>query len=391
MSTWLDTSETVAGLVIKHRVSPTSVRPEIFEYPYNKIIQDLKDGKSPEEIYLNYSEAYDTALLAVERINGSHEIDWIELLEKSRVVHDTGQKLSRISGKMLDGESFDLASIREIINVLGEGRTGRVPLNQIEPMEVPVIETGWKVYDEHLGGVPAVGLIIVSGAPSSGKTTWATILARNFALKHKDKIVGFYSLEMMQTEIALRFKETGATGQYRERLHINCDPLNVDEVINDAAKIENLGLVIIDFADYMIRGKIDDSSMGEIYTKCAISAKQLNCPVVLLAQYSYKYAGGIPRPYHIRYTSLAQILGWMLVCLWNPHRSFYEEDKKALESDFPLREKTPNGNTQAAAFIWKFRGGYRKHPMDNPGAIIHEFNGRKGWSPTGTWRHIRNY
>jgi len=116
MSTWLDTSETVAGLVIKHRVSPTSVRPEIFEYPYNKIIQDLKDGKSPEEIYLNYSEAYDTALLAVERINGHHEIDWIELLEKSRVVHDTGQKLSRISGKMLDGESFDLASIREIIN-----------------------------------------------------------------------------------------------------------------------------------------------------------------------------------------------------------------------------------------------------------------------------------
>jgi len=391
MSTWLDTSETVAGLVIKHRVSPTSVRPEIFEYPYNKIIQDLKDGKSPEEIYLNYSEAYDTALLAVERINGHHEIDWIELLEKSRVVHDSGQKLARISGRMLDGESFDLASIRDVMNKLNDGKTGGVPLSEIEPMEIPFIETGWDAYDEHLGGIPKVGLIIVSGASSVGKTTWVTRLAKSFALKHRGKIVSFHSLEMIDVEIALRFKETGATGKYRERIIINCDPLTVDEVINDAAQIDNLGLVIIDFADYMIRGEETDASMGEIYTKCAIGSKKLECPIVLLAQYSYKYAGGIPRPYHIRYTSKAQILGWMLISLWNPHRSFYAEDKEALKKEFPLREKTPNGNTQAAAFIWKCRGGYRKHPMDNPGAIIHEFNGRKGWSPTGSWRHVRNY
>ena len=383
--TWLDKSETVTGLVIKKHISPTAVRPEIFQHPYNKIVRDIKEGKTPEEIYLNYGEAYDTALMATEHINGQHDIDWIELLERSKVIQETGQKLDRISHKMQDGDwDGNLANLRDIINQFGEGKTGRRALDQIEPMEMPFVETGWNAYDTHLGGLPEVGLVIVSGNPGSGKTTWAVRLAKSFATRHKKKIVSFYSLEMIDPEIAMRFREVGGEGKYKERIQINCDPLTVSEVINDAARIDNLGLVIIDFADYLIRGEVTDSSMGEVYLSCAIGAKQLGCPIVLLAQYSRKYEGGIPRPYHIRYTSLAEILGWMLICLYNPDTSFYKSDKDA-------RNIIPTKPGHAYALVWKVRGGFRKHPTESPGYIDHQFKGSKGWGPTGRWFHLRDF
>ena len=323
--------------------------------------------------------------MAAENINGHHDLDWIELLAKSKATHEAGQKLGRISQKMQDGEwDNNLVTLKEIQNSLGEEKTGRMPLNEIEAMEVPVMKTGWEAYDEHLGGTPVAGLKIVSGAPGSGKTTWALDEAKYFAKTYKNKIVNFYSLEMVDGEIALRAKEVGLKGKYTERININCDPLTVDELFNDAAGTDDLGLIIIDFADILLREDESDASMGKIYTTCFVEGKKLGVPVTLLAQYSYKYQGGIPRPYHIRYTAKAQILGWEVICLWNPHRSFYAEDQKAL-LNFPLKKD------QAAAFIWKFRGGFREHPQDSPGAIIHQFKGRQGWSPFGKWRHVTNY
>ena len=108
---------------------------------------------------------------------------------------------------------------------------------------------------------------------------------------------------------------------------------------------------------------------------------------MLLAQYSRTYQGGLPRPNMIRYTSLAEALGWMLICLWNPHNSFYD-DKDALRI---LQLRSSAKVTEAAALVWKVRGGFRNHRKDSPGAIIHQFKGDKGWSPEGRWFHLRNY
>jgi len=385
MANWLDISEQVTGLIETKRISSTLVRPDLFEYPYNNIIKDIKDGKSSEELYLKYTEAYNTALTSVEHINGQHNIDWIDLLTRAKVTQETGQKLATISMKMQNGDwDGNLANLRDVINQFGEGKTGRRALSDIVPMPIPFKKTGWEAYDVHLGGVPKVGLVIVSGNPSSGKTSWAVRLAKSHAIEHPKEIVNFYSLEMIDPEIAMRFKEIGGDGKYKERIQINCDPLNVYELINDAARTENLGLVIIDFADYLIRGEVTDSSMGEVYLALAIGAKQLNCPIVLLAQYSRKYEGGIPRPYHVRYTSLAEILGWMLICLYNPGTSFYKADKDSGKV-IPIRPG------EAYSLVWKVRGGFREHPGVSPGYIAHEFKGKQGWSPKGNWFHLRDY
>jgi len=390
-STWLDISERVAGLVIAKKLSKTLVRPELFFPPYDSIIQSIKNEDAVEDTYLKFTEAYSTAIVASEDINGHHgNIDWVKMLEKSKISYESGETLSRVARNLTEGKDVSLDVIRDVINKFDQGKTGRKALSSIVPMEVPFIETGWEAYDEHLGGIPAVGLIVVSGYPGCGKTSWVIRLAKSFAIKHKTKVIEFVSLEMIDTEIALRFKEIAGSGKYKERILVNCDPMDVHEIINDAAQIENLGLLIVDFADLMVRGESSESSVGEIYRSLHNAAKRLNCPVVLLAQYSYKYQGGLPRSYHIRYTSLAQILGWMIICLWNPHTApNFEEDKKALR-EVPLRSGGNEG-VEAGAIVWKVRGGYRKHKFDSPGIIKHVFKGEQGWSPTGKWFHLKNY
>ena len=386
-STWMDASEVACGLVLTKRISTATIHPDMFDSPYRELIKDLKNNESPEDLYLKHMGAYDVAIQASESINGSHDVDWIEVLQKSRAMYEGGQKLARVSNNLLSGKSVSLATVRDILTNLETEKTGRQTLTDIEPSEIPFVKTGWPAYDEHLGGIPEVGLVVVSGYPGAGKTSWVIQLAKSFATEHKKKNVAFFSLEMIDSEISLRFKEIAGSGKYSDRIQVNCDPLNVHEVVNDAAQIDDLGLVIVDFADYLVRGESTESSVGEIYSTLAVATKQLRCPVVLLAQYSYKYQGGFPRIFHIRYTSLAGILGWMLICLWNPHVSNLPEDAEALRS-FPLK----NGKVvEAAALVWKVRGGFREHRFDSPGAIKHQFKGNKGWSPTGQWFHLRNH
>ena len=86
-------------------------------------------------------------------------------------------------------------------------------------------------------------------------------------------------------------------------------------------------------------------------------------------------------------TSLAEILGWMLICLYNPSSTFYKNDKES-------REAIPIRPGQAYALVWKVRGGFRFHPNASPGYIAHEFNGKGGWDHTGgtgKWFHLMNF
>jgi hypothetical protein len=379
--TWMDNSEIVTGLALTRRISPTIINPRMFEFPYDKIIEDIVNGVSFEDIYLKNGNAVDAALMAVEHINGHHDLDFVAVLEKSKLLYDAGQKMSKISHQMLNGDIVDLSTIRKVINDLDQEKTGRRALSEIEPSQVPFVETGWEALDEHTGGLPEVGLVIVAGNPSVGKTSWAVKLASCFAKRYKDKKVAFYSLEMIDPEISLRFDTVDSSKGYKKRIEINCDTLSADELVNDAAKIENLGLVIVDFMDYLIRGEISDRTASQAYMTLAKATKNLGVPIVALSQFSYSYQGGIPRPYHIRYTSVAQIVGWMIICLWNPNIDFYAEDKNASD-DLVTRPG------YAYSIVWKSRGGFQKHLNDYPGAIMMQFDGKSGWSDKGRWRHI---
>lgn len=379
-----DVSEIVAGLALKNRIAVNSIRPEILMPPYDEIIRELKAGNiEPENLIEKIGLSPVQACLDAEKsVNGLGSANWLQILEQSYLLYNTGQQLEKVAKKMSQGDAPDVAKLRHLVTQFETGKTNRVPLSQIEGMDVPFIETGWDVLDEHLGGFPVVGLIVVGGNPGVGKTSFMAKLANKFAKKHKDKKVGIYSLEMILQEVAMRFREVEHLEPEDEaRIEINENPLTASEIVADASQIENLGLVVIDFADYMVRGEISESSMGEIYRTLSIGSKLLRCPVVLLSQLNRNYSGGIPRPYHIRYTSLAEILGWMILMLYNPSNDFYDEKDAAV---LPVQEKT------AYIIAWKVRGGFRKHPDDSPGAIATGFSGNKGWySDKSRWFSLK--
>jgi hypothetical protein len=138
--------------------------------------------------------------------------------------------------------------------------------------------------------------------------------------------------------------------------------------------------VIIDFADYLIRGEVTESKTAELYRILAIGSKQLKCPVVLLSQLSRSYQGGIPRPYHVRYSSLTEAFAWLNIMLYNPSFDFYEErDADVL----PIKDKV------AYMCVWKCRGGFRLHREDSPGAIAVPFIGARGWGNKSKWFSLK--
>jgi replicative DNA helicase len=205
-----------------------------------------------------------------------------------------------------------------------------------------------------------------------------------FAKTHKKKTVAVFSIEMMLKEIAGRFREISKLSKDVEsRILLDDVPVTPEEAINKASTLEDLGLMIIDFADLMIRGETTESSMAHIYRTLAIGAKALRIPIILLSQLSYKYTGGIPRPDHLRYTSLAKALGWMIAMIYNPNKDFYEEKDVTV---------LPAIENRSYVILWKIRGGFRKHLNESPGAIQVPFKGNRGWSDKdGRWYSLSKF
>lgn len=384
---WSEASEVVIGLILKNKVFVNQVRPEMFIPPYDHIVRLLKAGdvqveKLIEKVGLNPVQA---SIEAAKRVNGLGDSDWVGILQNSALYYDAGNKMERFGRKLQMGETdIDWATISSIAHNAQQGIGGEfVSLSDIEPGEVPFKLTGFKALDEHLGGLPEVGQVVVAAPPGTGKTTFMVGLAGCYAQAHPNEQVAIFTLEMMKQEIALRFKEVATlSDESRSRIQINDAVLTPEEVVNKASSIEKLGLVCIDFADLLIKGETTESTMAHIYRTFMLGAKQLGCPIVLLSQLNRGYTGGIPRPTDIRYTGLAEALAWMILMLYNPSNDFFggeEDDTLAI--------------VDGTAYIicWKVRGGFRYHKDDSPGAIRVPFKGSKGWRTdhSGKWFSLK--
>jgi len=383
---WQDDSEIVAGLVLTNRLSCNAVRPEVFFGEYKNLIKLIKEGiTEPEELTSRIGlSPIQTAIDASKQINGLSAMDWPRILETSYAEYSAGTQLERIGKKLQKGETVDWSMLNKISSQAQENVGGDfVPLSEVKGGKVPFISSGWKVFDEHIGGIPKVGLVVVGGNPGVGKTTFMGRFASSFAGLHKDKKIAIFSLEMILDEIAMRFREIQKLPKdIEERILLNESQVTPEEVISKSSTVENLGLVCVDFADYMISGETSESSMSHIYRTLAKGSKTLNCPIILLAQLS-RYKGGIPKPNHLRWTGMAEALGWMLLMLYNRNTDWHSDSEEG-DHYLPAQEN--------AAFIiaWKIRGGFRKHENEAPGAIMIPFNGKYGWHPSkGRWFSLK--
>jgi len=369
---WESSSEIVAGLIIEGKCAPHSVRKDMFFPPYDEIVARIQKGDCIEDVITKVGiNPIQVAKEASHSLNGLSSANWVKILEDTAISFTSGTKLRKFGEKLEKGEEVDWSQVNFIASRAMENIGGNfTPMSDIEAMEVPFKKTGFRPIDDHLGGLPQVGQVVLAASPGTGKTTLMANLAGCWIKEHPGERIAIFTLEMMASELKMRFNEVvKLSKEEMERLLINDEPfLTPEDIIAKASTIENLGLVCIDFADLLVKGESSESSVAIIYRTFMLGAKKLGCPIVLLSQLSRSYDGGLPRPFHIRYTGLAEALAWMILMLYNPNNDWFKEGDE---------EILPAVEGRAYMLCWKCRGGFRIH--DAPGAIQIPYKGNKGW------------
>ena len=153
MTTWMDASEVVAGLILQNRLGLSHVRPEILFGEYANLIKYIKLGiTEPEELILRVGPAiYNACLDASKNLNGAGELDWVHILEKTASNYQAGVQLEKYGRKLQYGEDIPWSDLNVISSRAQQKLSGNfTPLSEVEGGEMPFIESGWKPFYDHI-------------------------------------------------------------------------------------------------------------------------------------------------------------------------------------------------------------------------------------------------
>ena len=180
----------------------------------------------------------------------------------------------------------------------------------------PGLSSGLRDLDYKINGLNKSDLLLVAARPAMGKSAFALNLGVNVAKKY-NKTVAIFNLEMSREQLAMRLManesfielQTLTTGKLSEEewvklgmaasalsqtdLRIDDNPtVTVADINAKCRRIENLGMVIIDYLQLMQGsgyGKNNENRVvvvSEISRALKIMAKELNVPVICLSQLS---------------------------------------------------------------------------------------------------------
>ena len=182
---------------------------------------------------------------------------------------------------------------------------------------IPGLSTGLRDLDSKINGLNKSDLLLVAARPAMGKSACALNLGVNVAKAYK-KTVAIFNLEMSREQLAMRLLASEsfidmqklATGKLTDEewgklamaaaslsqtdIRIDDNPsVTVADINAKCRRIENLGLVVIDYLQLMTSSGYGKNSgdnrvtiVGEISRALKIMAKELNIPVVCLSQLS---------------------------------------------------------------------------------------------------------
>lgn len=176
------------------------------------------------------------------------------------------------------------------------------------------LASGFSSLDKVIFGLNPSDFILIAARPAMGKTTFAMNIAVNAARINRGKKVAVFSLEMSCEQLVMRMlssegkisSESLRTGKIESAswggLRQAADMLtSIELFIDDTAsisigemkaklrRVENLGLVVIDYLQLMSTGRRDGNrvnEISEITRNLKIMAKELNVPVITLSQLS---------------------------------------------------------------------------------------------------------
>ena len=182
---------------------------------------------------------------------------------------------------------------------------------------MPGLSTGFSDVDNAIAGLNKSDLLILAARPGMGKSSLALNILLH-ASKYSGKSVVYFSLEMSREQLAMRLVSSEAfvelkklvTGKLNEedwtkvaaaatalnqtKLFIDDNPmLSVADMNAKCRRVDNLGLVIIDYLQLMTSaggsGRSGDNRqqvVSDISRALKIMAKELNVPVLCLSQLS---------------------------------------------------------------------------------------------------------
>ena len=183
---------------------------------------------------------------------------------------------------------------------------------------IPGISTGLPDVDTVISGLNKSDLILLAARPGMGKTSLALNILL-YAGKHSGKACVFFSLEMSREQLAMRLLSNESfvdnkkltTGQLSdedwEKVALATSALNHSNILIDdnpslsvadmnakCRRVENLGLVVIDYLQLMTSaggknqysGESRQQVVSDISRALKIMAKELNVPVICLSQLS---------------------------------------------------------------------------------------------------------
>ena len=183
--------------------------------------------------------------------------------------------------------------------------------------EPPGLSTGLSAVDRKINGLNKSDLLLLAARPGMGKTSMALNVALS-AAKASGKTVAIFSLEMSKEQLVTRLLANEglientrlATGNLREsdwekiaqaasvlnqtNIRIDDNPLlTVAEMNAKCRRLENLGLVVIDYLQLMTSaggkgysGENRQQAVADISRMLKIMAKELQVPVLCLSQLS---------------------------------------------------------------------------------------------------------
>lgn len=247
-----------------------------------------------------------------------------------RKVSQAGTDITEIAAEEAGSAQDILDSAEQKIYAIRNGRSsqelehiGTVLVSVYEQLterahsdsDLPGLSTGLADLDKQINGLNKSDLVLIAARPGMGKSSIALNIAQSVA-KKSGKAVVMFSLEMSKVQLASRLLSNESfvdnqlllTGKLSEEdweklglaasalsqtdIRLDDNPsITVTEMNAKCRRVENLGLVIIDYLQLMTSatGKVTENrvtAVGEISRSLKIMAKELNVPVICLSQLS---------------------------------------------------------------------------------------------------------
>ena len=283
----------------------------------------------------NTSRSYILQLMEITPTAANVE-EYVEILRDKALLRRIAETAGDLSSLAQDSaavgqEVLDAAEQR--IYALRQGRAsqGLIPLSSVvldvldrleelsrSGSDIPGLSTGLPDVDSAISGLNNSDLILLAARPGMGKTSFALNVLLQVG-KFSGKTAVFFSLEMSREQLAMRLISNEAfvdnkklvTGRLddedwdkvamaaaalgRAGILIDDNPsLSVAEMNAKCRRVDNLGLVVIDYLQLMqsaggrqrYSGENRQQVVSDISRALKIMAKELNVPVVCLSQLS---------------------------------------------------------------------------------------------------------